>query len=163
MSDIPNTGVAGSAGRAGRRQGRVSEMTLIMPMKPGGADRLRAKLADPRAYGAAERVGTVHDMRYVLIDNDSKLLFCTAYDGDWAAYINDFATMVPEMLDFVFEEVDGWPGLRDYPKQTADFVAEHQVTADGWYCAYPDATVKDVHRDQRITSAFNQLLDAAQS
>src|SRR5258708_21932191 len=138
-------------------------MTLIMPMKPGGAGRLRAKLADPRAYGAAERVGTVHDMRYVLIDDDTKLLFCTAYDGDWDAYINDFATMVPEMLDFVFEEVDGWPGLRDYPKQTADFVAAHQVTADGWYCAYPDATVKDVHRDQQITKAFNQLLDAAQS
>ena len=152
-----------SAGRVGKRQGRVSELTTILPLKPGGADRLRAKLADPRAFGAAERVGTVHDMRYVIIDNDTRLLFCTAYDGDWDPYINDFATMVPEMLDFVFEEVQGWPGLRDNPEQTADFIAEHQVTADGWYCAYPDASVKDVRRGQRITRAFNELLDAAQS
>ena len=42
--------------RVGRRQGRVSELTTILPLKPGGADRLRAKLADPRAYEAAKHV-----------------------------------------------------------------------------------------------------------
>jgi hypothetical protein len=156
------TGVAGSAGRVGRRQGNVSELTTFLKLPPGAADRLRAKLNDPRAYSAADRVGTVHDMRYVIFDNDTRLLFATAYDGDWDAYISDFARLVAELLDFVFEEVEGWPGLRDNPSQTTDFIAEHQVTADGWYCAYPEATVKDVHRGQRITKAFDELLDAAQ-
>ena len=100
----------GSAGRIGRRQGKVSELTVIVPMAPGGARRLRGFLT--ALHGSignelVDRVGTVHDMRFVFLDNDTKLLFCTAYDGDWDAYINDFATMVPEMLDFVFEEVDG--------------------------------------------------------
>jgi hypothetical protein len=155
--------VAGSAGRVGRRQGKVSELTTILKLPPGAADRLRDKLNDPRAYEAAARLGTVHDMRYVIFDNDTRMLFATAYDGDWDPYLEDFARLVPELLDFVFEEVEGWPGLRDHPKETLDFIAAHQVTADGWFCAYPDATVKDVRRGQRITKAFNALLDAAQS
>ena len=36
-----------------------------------------------------DKVGTVHDMRFVFLDNDTKLLFCTAYDGDWDPYIDD--------------------------------------------------------------------------
>lgn len=40
----------------------------------------------------AQRVSTLHDMRFVMFDNDAKILFATAYDGDWDAYINDFAT-----------------------------------------------------------------------
>jgi hypothetical protein len=62
---------------------------VIVPLKPGGADRPRAKLAAaPEArIEASDRIGTVHDMRFVFIDNDTRLLFCTAYDGDWAPYI----------------------------------------------------------------------------
>ena len=165
MSDTATTAIpVESAGRVGRRQGKVSELTTMWKLKPGGAERLRAKLADPanRANVAAERVGTVHDMRFVIFDNDTTLLFCTAYDGDWDPYIADFARLVPEMLDFIFEEVEGWPGLAANPKQTTDFIAAHQVTADAWYCAYPDATVKEVHRGQRIVRAFDRLLDEAQ-
>ena len=40
-------------------------------------------------------------MRFVIFDNDTKLLFATAYDGDWDAYINDFATLIPEALALV--------------------------------------------------------------
>jgi hypothetical protein len=168
MSDTqtPTTGPTPveSAGRVGRRQGRVSELTIILDLKPGAADRLRAKLSDPRssAYGAAERVGTVHDMRFVIFDDDKRLLFATAYDGDWDSYIADFARLVPEMLDSIFQECEGWPGLRDHPKETTDYIAAHQVTADGWYSAYPDASVRDIHRGQRIARAFDNLLDEAQ-
>src|SRR5258706_1745130 len=34
----------GTAGRIGRRQGKVSELTVIAPLVPGGAKRLRAFL-----------------------------------------------------------------------------------------------------------------------
>src|SRR5689334_2268679 len=52
-----------SAGRVGSRLGKVSELTLIVPFAPGGAERLRAFL---RLFGGnlagADEVGTVHDM-----------------------------------------------------------------------------------------------------
>ena len=87
------------------------------------------------------------------------MLLCTAYDGDWDPYIDDFARLVPDLMDFAFEDVEGWPGIRD--PSIKNFIAQHQVTAAGWFCAYPDATI-DVRRSQRITKAFDELLDAAQ-
>src|SRR6202011_4620877 len=76
----------GSAGRIGARRGKVSELTTLLPIKPAAAKRMRAFLellhGDLGNQGV-DKVGTVHDMRFVFLDNDTKLLFCTAYDGDW--------------------------------------------------------------------------------
>ncbi len=61
-----------SAGRVGSRLGKVSELTIIVPFAPGGAQRLRAFL---QLFGGnlagADDVGTVHDMRFVFLDNDT--------------------------------------------------------------------------------------------
>ena len=73
-----------TAGRTGLRQGKVSELTMITKFAPGGAKRLRALLDTlGNNFQGADKVGTVHDMRFVFLDNDTKLLFATAYDGDW--------------------------------------------------------------------------------
>ena len=49
----------------------------------------------------ANKVGSLHDMRFVFLDNDTKLLFCTAFDGEWDPYIDDFATKIPDYLDIL--------------------------------------------------------------
>ena len=65
---------AGSAGRVGRRQGLVSELTVIAPFTEGGAKRLRGVLELLNGnFEGAEKVGTVHDMRFVFLDNDNKI------------------------------------------------------------------------------------------
>ena len=148
------------ANRAGLRSGTVSELTVIVTFKAGGAAKLRAVLdAQGGKFELADRVGTVHDMRFVIFDNDTKLLFATAYDGDWDAYINDFATKIPDALDRLFADVEGWPGINS--PAVKDYIAANQVTASAWYCAYPDATVVDIRRGQRTLTAFENLLDAA--
>ena len=38
-------------------------------------------------FRAGAKVGTVHDMRFVFLDNDTKFLFATAYDGEWDPYM----------------------------------------------------------------------------
>src|SRR5215470_6999688 len=64
-----------SAGRIGIRQGTVSELTLIAPFAPGGAQRLRTLLRFLDGnFSAAKKVGTLHDQRFVFLDNDTKLL-----------------------------------------------------------------------------------------
>src|SRR4029453_16437735 len=70
----------GSAGRVGSRQGTVSELTLIVPHAPGGAERLRAilKLTHGNA-DATELVGTVHDMRFAFLEDE---LQARAFDFD---------------------------------------------------------------------------------
>ena len=104
-----------------------------------------------------DMVGTVHDMRFVILDNDTKLLFCTAYDLDWDPYIEDFATKIPDILDLQFGDVEGWPGVRS-PK-VKDFIASHQITADFWYVANPNLTVVETRRLERIGNAMEEFLD----
>lgn len=146
-----------SAGRVGSRLGKVSELTLIVPLVPGGAKLLRAFLQVLGGnLNGADKVGTVHDMRFVFLENDTKLLFATAYDGDWDAYIDDFATKIPNYLDVLNAAWEGWPGIRS-PEAKA-YLVKHQVTAEGWYVAN-DLTVAETHRLMRIGKAVEQLLD----
>jgi hypothetical protein len=148
-----------SAGRAGIRLGNVSELTIIVPFAPGGAQRLRAFL---RLLGGnlagADKVGTVHDMRFVFLDNDTRMLFATAYDGDdWDAYIDDFVTKIPDYLDIIDSAWEGWPGIRS--PEAKDYLAKHQVTAEGWYVGNPDLTVVEARRLQRLGQAVEEFLD----
>ncbi|MFI6317154.1 hypothetical protein ACIBG8_06530 [Nonomuraea sp. NPDC050556] len=104
--------VVTTAGRVGAKSGEVSELTVIMPLKPDGAARLRKffDLINGNLAGAGQ-VGTLHNMRFVFLDNDTKLLFATAYDGEWDPYIDDFATKIPDMMDYLFGNIEGWPGI----------------------------------------------------
>ena len=98
-----------SAGRVGARLGKVSELTIIVPLAPGGAKRLRAflKLLRGNLSQGADKVGTLHTMRFVFFDNDTRLLFATAYDGDWDTYIDDFVAKIPDYLDVINSGL-GW-------------------------------------------------------
>jgi len=146
--------------RAGLRDGQISELTVIVPMKEGGAAKLRAILGSQGGkFVLADKVGSVHDMRFVFLENDTKLLFATAYDGDWESYINDFATLIPDAMDLLFSNALGWPGI--HSAEVKDYIAKYQITAVGWYVAYPDATVAEIRRGQKIASALDSLLDAA--
>ena len=146
------------AGRVGRQSGNVSELTAIAPLKPGGADRLRRLFALTHGnFDGAQKVSTLHDMRFVFLDDDQKILFATTYDGDWDAYINDFATKIPALMDLLFANVEGWPGI-DAPT-VKDFIADHQITAEGWFVANPQVTVVDVRRFQRMDKAVQEFLD----
>ena len=80
-----------------------------------------------------DRVGTLHNLRFVFLENDTKMLFATAYDGDWDDYINDFATKIPAYMDLLFSAVPGWPGIHD--PSVKDFIASIQVPASRWYVA----------------------------
>jgi hypothetical protein len=147
--------------RPGLKSGRSNEFTLILPLKPGGAERMRKKFeaVKDQEQSNADRIGTLHDMRFVIFDNDTRLLFASTFDGDWDVYINDFATIIPDQIDFDFEEVEGYPGI--HSPNIKDFIVKHQVSATSFYSAYPNATVRDVWKALKIKDALNNLLDEA--
>ncbi|MBM7420165.1 hypothetical protein M2254_001688 [Chryseobacterium sp. BIGb0186] len=109
--------------------------------------------------GGATNVGTLHDLRIVLLDNDTRILFCTAYDGDWDPYINDFATKIPELMDIIFGNVEGWPGIKS--PDVKQFILDHQITATGWYVGVPHLTVNDIRRQDKIVNGINIAIDDA--
>ena len=149
---------AQTAGRIGARQGKVSELTVFLPFVKGGATRLRGFLQLLEGnFRAADAVGTVHDMRFVFVDNDTKLLFATAYDGAWDPYIDDFATKIPDEMDVVFSAFEGWPGI--HSPNVKDWIVKHQIPAEGWYVAHPDLTVAESARLKRVGKAVDEFLD----
>ena len=152
--------------RPGLKAGRSNEFTLIMQLKPGGAERLRKKLvSDPNFTGQnqklIERLGTVHDLRFLIFDNDTRLLFASTFDGDWDAYIDDFAAVIPDQIDLIFGEAEGFPGIRS--PNIKDWTAKHQVTSTYFYSAYPNASVRDVWKALKVEGGLETLLDAATS
>jgi hypothetical protein len=147
-----------SAGRTGVRQGTVSELTVIASFAPGGAARLRALLQLRNGnYDDTDRVGTVHDMRFVFLDNDTKLLFATAYDGDWDVYIEDFVAKIPNEMDVLFSCWEGWPGI--HSPEVKDWIAKHQITAEGWYVANPNLSVAGTRKLEKVGAAVEAFLD----
>ncbi|MEU7513682.1 hypothetical protein AB0B13_17020 [Streptomyces sp. NPDC042898] len=146
-----------TAGRIGAKSGEVSELTTILPLKPNGAERLRKffKLVGGNLAGAGQ-VGTLHNMRFVFLDNDTKLLFATAFGGEWDPYIDDFATKIPEFMDYLFTNVEGWPGITS--PDVKDFIVKYQVPAEAWFVAHPNLTVAEGHRLKRQEAAVQRFL-----
>lgn len=146
-----------SAGRVGAKSGEVSELTAIMPLKPGGAEKLRKffDLVGGNLAGAGQ-VGTLHNMRFVFLDQDTKLLFATAYDGEWDPYIDDFATKIPEFMDYLFGNVEGWPGIRS--PEVKDFIVQYQLPAEAWFVAHPNVTVAGASRLKRLDRTVQNFL-----
>ena len=143
--------------------GQAHEFAIILPLKAGGGQRMRDRLRDSLNADTQlmDRMGTLHDLRFVLFDNDTRVLFASTYDGGFEQYIKDFSTLVPDLIDKEFEDCEGYPGVRS-PK-IWEYIARYQQEAIVFYSAYPDVTVRQVWKGQRVLSAFEQLLDEASS
>src|SRR4026207_1793625 len=65
----------------GQRIGKRGDMSGIFPLVPGGARLFRERLPQFQAEAAywEGRVGTVHDFRMFLLDNDTKIFFTIAF------------------------------------------------------------------------------------
>ena len=110
-----------------------------------------------RAFNAAT---IVKAMRFVFLDNDTKMLFATSFDGDWDTYIDDFIALIPDYLDLMDSAWEGWPGIR--APGAKDYLVKHQITAEGWFVANPDLTLAEIDRLKRIGKAADEFLDKVQ-
>ena len=127
MSQESTPESAGSA-RPFKYYGKQGEFTLLAPFKPGGAEKAReiARIAERDEAAPGLQIGTLHDVRIALIDNDTRMLFATVYDGTWDQYIDDFAAGVSPIafLDELWLTLEGYPGLqspdvKDYSSQVS--------------------------------------------
>ena len=148
--------------RPGTKAGQSNEFTIICKLKPGGAERMR-KLLDGGFTGErqknTDRIATVHDLRFVIFDNDTRVIFASTFDGTWESYIDDFGTIIPDEIDLLFHECAGYPGI--HSPNIKDWIVSQQVSAIAFYSAYPDASVRDVWKALKAKKALDTLLDAA--
>jgi hypothetical protein len=158
-----------SSTQPGLRVGPTSEFSLFFRVKAGEGQTVRDALHDlqntpgyrPGDYGMA--VQTIHEARFVLFDEDTRLAFVTSFDGPWDAYMEDFFTSGPTLalFDAVFRHVEGYDGLPDLAALRA-FILEAEETAAAYARNY-GGTVKEVRKAQRVNAAFQQVLDHPQA
>jgi hypothetical protein len=155
--------------RPGVSVGPTSEFSLFFHVKPGEGESLRTALRDlqespgyrPGDYGMA--IATIHEARFVLFDDDTRLAFVTSFDGPWDAYMEDFFTSGPtlKLFDVIFRHVEGYEGLPDLAAVKA-FILGAQQTAAAYARNY-GGTVKEIRKAQRVNTAFQQVLDHSEA
>ncbi|AZS76795.1 hypothetical protein DDE74_32235 [Streptomyces lydicus] len=151
--------------RPGRTDGVCGEFTVFTKIKPGHADALREDLAalasgsaDVEGRAALRQIGTLHDARHVIFDNDTRFLFASVFDGSWDTYIDDFAkTVIGSHFDTIFSHSEGFPGISD--PGVKDWFVAHQAPAKSFVSSYPDLTVQQIWKDHRVDEAFEEVLD----
>jgi hypothetical protein len=149
----------------GRMVGSTSEFSLFFKVKPGAAESLRTALRElqetpgyrPGDYGIT--IQTIHEARFVLFEDDTRLAFITTFDGPWEAYMEDFFTSGPTLalFDAIFRHVEGYDGLPDLAA-VRSFVLSAEEGAVAYARNYP-GTVKEIKRAQRVHAAFQEVLD----
>ena len=146
--------------RPGLTIGQSQEFTLICKLKPGGAERMR-KLFEGGFSGERQKntdhIGTVHDLRFVIFDDDSRVIFASTFDGTWDSYIDDFGTKIPDEIDLLFHECEGYPGI--HSPDIKEWIVKQQVTATAFYSAYPQAPVREVWKALRFKTGVDALVD----
>src|SRR4028119_186031 len=124
MSSEEMTNSTAAAGGTGDGSGTPavqdvhSYITSITTIKPDRLQQLKAVLAkfgDPSRVSPITAISTIHFARWVIIDNDTRLLFTTNFDGTWDSYINDFIENASEGMDAIWSNCEGYPagGAKD--------------------------------------------------
>jgi hypothetical protein len=159
----------GGATQPGLSVGPTSEFSLFFRVKDGQAQSLRTALLAlqdtpgyrPGDYGMA--IQTIHEARFVLFDDDSRLAFITSFDGPWDAYMEDFFTSGPTLalFDVIFRHVEGYDGLPDVAAVRTFVLGAEQSAAA--YARNYGGTVKEIRKAQRVNSAFQKVLDHPQA
>ena len=119
--------------------------------------------------GHLARVQTIHFARWVFVDNKSRVVFASNYDGSHEAYMDDFINKVAWGLNLVFSNGFGWPRtdwliMRGARREQCFkyYQRRHQLPTQVWYKAYRGLALTDLARNQRIRQGLErtQMTDA---
>jgi hypothetical protein len=156
--------------RKGKKSGPVTEYCALWHIKPGHAkqviDEISAGLSSRGDVREMYKKIGVHDARYVVLDNGTRLLITISYDLDFDPYFDDaIASLVGGdksqvqfgWMDHLEEAPEGgydslsWEGFKNW-------LTETQTEADV-FANTNDATVQEIDKALRVQQAFQQVLD----
>ncbi len=147
-----------------------NQYTALGPVKPGrfrrGLVTLLLVLIDYACRhvftrGHLARVQTIHFARWAFLDDKSRVVFTSHYDGSHQGYMDDFINKVAWGLNLVFGNGIGWPrtdwlilGGARHEQPFKYFQRRHQIPTQVWYKAYPGLTLANLQRNQRIRAGL---------
>lgn len=143
-----------------------NEMTVITDLNPGWWPIFKMRVvlglvSLVARYGMRPigGIATIHFFRWVIIDNGTRLLFTSNYDGSWENYLDEFVDKTWLAMNLVWGDCVGWPkgGAKDIESFKA-YVKAHQIDAQVFYRAYPNDTVRNINNNIGIRGSIQSLL-----
>jgi hypothetical protein len=151
----------------GQRHGVVSELAAFYHVKPGHADAMREAIKQFReAIGnidpmALQKAG-LRDHRFVMFDNDQRLVLLNTFETDWVPYADDALQVIaPEhwlswqQHTVESDNIKGVPTLADLRQLLWD----GQTGATTYWNMFADYTTAQIKKALRLEQAFQQMLD----
>jgi hypothetical protein len=107
---------------------------------------------------------TLHYARWVLVNNDTQLLFIAIFDTSFDQYIEDAMRIFNNAgMGSLFTNVEGFPegGMRN-PDAFKKFIRERVCDSFLEYSEYEGVTVKEIKQALKVKQALSAMLDALQ-
>ena len=148
--------------RPGLKDGVRTEFTIMATVKPGHEQIVRETIErgqrDPDRLAATKALGTLHEARWVIFDNGTRVMFASSFDGSWDTYIDDFGSPAAKnIFDTALSHCEGYPGIT-HPT-IKDWIVAHQIEASAFGSVYPEVTVKQIWKALAVQQAFQEVLD----
>lgn len=150
-----------------------NSFTALGPVKPGPFRRWLVQLllvliayACRHVFGRGHlgRVRTIHFAHWVFLDDKTRVLFASNYDGSHESYMDDFINKVAWGLNLIFSNGFGWPrtdwlikGGARHELRFKYYQRGHQLPTQVWYKAYPGLTLADLDRNRRIREGYERV------
>ena len=151
----------------------TNSFTALGPVKPGWFRRWLTQLvlllidyACRHVFGRGHlaRVQTIHFARWVFLDDKTRVLFASNYDGSHESYMDDFINKAAWGLNLIFSNGFGWPrtdwlvtGGARHELRFKYYQRRHQLPTQVWYKAYPGLTLTDLDRNQRVREGLTRV------
>ncbi|HKV38161.1 MAG TPA: hypothetical protein VJX67_03030, partial [Blastocatellia bacterium] len=115
--------------------------------------------------GLLGSIPTIHFARWVIIDNNKRLIFFSNFDGSWENYLGDFIDKAAVGLTGVWSNTVAFPkteflvfkGATD-EERFKEWARAKQIPTQVWYTAHPDETVKNILDNFSIRNAVERPL-----
>lgn len=113
-------------------------------------------------------IKTIHFARWVYLDDQRRVIFCSNYDGSLESYMDDFIDKVAWGLNATFSNGYGYPRTRwlffDGARDELAFkqlLRSHQHPTEVWFAAYPNLTARNVENNAQIRAGlYGRMTDA---
>ena len=157
----------------GREIGILAEYTIIGKVKPGHEKAIRdaiiAAMSDPRRGGddVLRKVG-IHTALHALFDNDTRLAASVWFENGFDKYFDDVITVIgPALYESWMQHLEGFPekgllgGLSGQAglQHAKNWLAKNEQEVLNWRLTVPPMTLKEADKAQRVTKAFQKVLD----
>jgi len=170
-----------------------NQFSQLVDLKPGKVRRITfkammlfARVLIPIQFvdGRLMNIPTIHFARWVLFDDEKRVLFFSNFDGSWQQYLGDFIDQSGWGLTAIFSNTTvfpktNWLGLtgilsmRNIMPTSKNFFPggayneEHflawsrdtELPTDIWYSAYPELSIKNVNNNSWIRVLLQKNLN----